>query len=224
MLRILTYTAFLFEHARTPATFDDVPDLRADDKSASVVLEFRAACKTYPRWLRRRGQSGMRGRPSIFLQICWYLWPQLLTMLSWAFFTPWLSVLPPVFINLILNWTAARQHGDDAKVHVALLYVIGLFCAQMATSMFRSQALIIGRRLCIRAKALVIAEVFTKSLRRKDLAGKALVQGEKDPKDAETATTAQQEGSASAGRIQNLVSVDASRSACMRFIAHARLN
>jgi len=135
-------------------------------------------------------------------------------MLSWAFIKPWVTVLPPVFINLLLNWTAARQRGEDAKPHVALLYVVGLFCAQMATSMCMSQALIIGRRLCIRAKALVIAEVFTKSLRRKDLAGKALVQGEKDPKDAEAAATGQQEaeGPASAGRIQNLVSVDASRS------------
>lgn len=75
-----------------------------------------------------------------------------------------------------------------------------------------SQALIIGRRLCIRVKALIISEVFTKSLRRKDLAGRALVQGEKDPKDAKTAPDAEDEGPASAGRIQNLVSVDASRS------------
>lgn len=136
-------------------------------------------------------------------------------MLSWAFVKPWVTVLPPIFINLILNWTAARQRGEDAKAHVALLYIAGLFCAQMATSLCMSQALIIGRRLCIRAKALVIAEVFTKSLRRKDLAGKALVQGEKDPKDASTSAAEQKaeaEGPASAGRIQNLVSVDASRS------------
>lgn len=198
-----------------PASVDDVPDLRADDKSASVVLEFRAACKTYPRWLRRRGQSGMRKRPPLVLQICWYFWPQLAMMLSWAFIKPWVTVLPPIFINLILNWTAARQRGEDAKAHVALLYIAGLFCAQMATSMCMSQALIIGRRLCIRAKALVIAEVFTKSLRRKDLAGKALGQGEKDLKDANASAAEQKaeaEGPASAGRIQNLVSVDASRS------------
>lgn len=153
----------------------------------------------------------MRKRPPIVLQIAWYLWPQILTMLSWAFVRPWMSVLPPVFINLILKWTAARQRGDEAKAHVALLYVAGLFASQMASSLCMSQALIIGRRLCIRAKALIIAEVFTKALRRKDLAGKALVQGEKDPKDAEAKGEAEDEGPASAGRIQNLVSVDASR-------------
>lgn len=216
-LLTVSQTAFLFKHARIPATFEDVPDLRADDKSASVVLEFRAACKTYPRWLRRRGQSGMRERPPIFFQICWYLWPQLITMLAWASIKPWLTVLPPLFINLILTWTTQRQRGQDAKAHVAILYVAGLFCSQMANSLCMSQALIIGRRLCIRAKALVISEVFTKSLRRKDLAGKALVQGEKDPKDAEGTSkdTQDGEGPASAGKIQNLVSVDASRSGSM---------
>lgn len=164
----------------------------------------------------------MRKRPPIALQVCWYLWPQILTMLSWALVRPFTSVLPPVFINLILKWTAARQNGADAQVHVALLYVAGLFASQMASSLCMSQALIIGRRLCIRAKALIISEVFTKSLRRKDLAGKALVQGEKDPKDAETAPDAEDEGPASAGRIQNLVSVDASRSTSLCFISGIR--
>jgi hypothetical protein len=154
----------------------------------------------------------MRKRPPIVLQICWYFLPELRKMIGWGLMKPWVTVLPPLFIKLILQWTTARQRGEDVKAHAAMLYVVGLFCTQMATSLCMSQALIIGRRLCIRAKALVIAEVFTKSLRRKDLAGKALVQGEKDPKDAESPADKEGEGQASAGRIQNLVSVDAGRS------------
>lgn len=138
-------------------------------------------------------------------------------MLTWAFIKPFLVVLLPLFVNLILQWTTARQHGADAKVHVALFYITGLFCAQMLTAMTNLQAVHIGRRLCTRAKALVIAEVFTKSLRRKDLAGKALVQREEDTTDAKAAANGQEEkGPASAGRIQNLVSVDASQSACLQ--------
>lgn len=196
-----------------------MPDLRADDKSASVVLGFRAACKRYPRWLLRKDRSGRPMRPSISHQICWYLLPQIIAMCTWTVLRSFLSILPPIFINLILNWATARQHGADVKVHVALLYVIGLFCAQVAARTLNSQAAVIGRRMCIRTKALVIVEVFTKSLRRKDLAGKALYGGERDPKSAKAATSGQEgDGRASAGRIQNLISVDASRSACHYFV------
>lgn len=132
--------------------------------------------------------------------------------MGWAFVKPFAAVLPPVFIRLLLTWTTKRARGEDAPPHVALLYVAGLFSAQMASSLCMSQALIIGRRLCIRAKALIIAEVFTKTLRRQDLAGKALVSGENKPEDADKdKAQAEEGGSASAGRIQNLVSVDASR-------------
>ena len=122
-----------------------------------------------------------------------------------------MTILPPIFIKLILEWATARGRGQEAKAHVALLYVASLFGSQMAASLCTSQALIIGRRLCIRARALIIAEVFTKTLRRKDLAGKALVGGETKPGDVDAAESQDGDGPASAGRVQNLVSVDASR-------------
>lgn len=205
---------FMLKHTRQVISAADVPDLRADDKAASVVLEFRAACKTYPRWLRLRANSGMRARPSIFLQMCWYFLPELGPQFAWAFVRPWCSVMMPLFIRLLLQWTTARAIGEAAPIHVALLYVLGLFCSQMATSISQCQALIIGRRLCVRAKALVIAEVFTKALRRKDLAGQAgASSGAKGPASGNKAGSAQntREEPASTGRVQNLVSVDAAR-------------
>lgn len=189
-----------------------MPDLRADDKAASVVLEFRASCKTFPRWLRKKGENGMRKRPAIFAQIIWYFSPLLIQQIAWAAVKPWINILQPIFIKLILTWATDRSRGKDVKAHVALLYVAGLFLSQVANSLAMSRALIIGRRLCIRAKALVIAEVFTKTMRRKDLAGKALVSGENEPSDAEEVNSPKEsEEQASAGRVQNLVSVDASR-------------
>ena len=204
-------TAFIFRHARVPATLVDVPDLRADDKSASVILEFRASCKTFPRWLRPRSKGGLRKRPPIFLQICWFFRSDLVIQCLWAFLTPWFTVLPPIFLRLLLEWATGRGRGQKVQAHVAMLYVAGLFCAQMAISLCRSRSLLIGRRLSIRARALVVIEVFTKTLRRKDLAGKALVDGENKAEDAGAVDDQDGEGPASAGRIQNLVSVDASR-------------
>lgn len=208
-LATFTYIGyFMFRHARRPATFQDVPDLRADDKSASVILEFRASNKTYPRWLRPKGASGMRKRPPIFLQLCYYFRHYMAAQIGWAFVKPWLAVMPPLFINLILQWATARSAGKEAKAHVALLYVAGLFLTQMAVSLVSSQSLIIGRRLCIRAKAILTAEIFTKTLRRKDLAGAALA-GVNSAKKAEDAKKDDESGPATTGRIQNLVSVDA---------------
>jgi ABC-type multidrug transport system fused ATPase/permease subunit len=211
-LATFTYIGnFLFKHARQPATFQDIPDLRADDKSASVVLEFRAASKTYPRWLRPMGASGMRKRPPIFWQLCYYFRHYMAAQIGWAFVKPWLAVMPPLFIRLILQWATDRSAGREAKPSVALLFVAGLFLTQMATSLVSSQSLIIGRRLCIRSKAILTAEVFTKTLRRKDLAGAALQRpGEADKKEGQ-AKEDEEKGPATAGRIQNLVSVDTSK-------------
>lgn len=193
-------------------------------------MEFRASCKTFPRWLRARSKSGMRERPPIFLQICWFFLPDLITQCGWASIAPFMVVLPPIFIRLLLQWVTARERGQDAPVHVALLYVAGLFSAQMAAKLCMSQALIMGRRLCVRAKALIIAEVFTKTLRRKDLAGKALADDVENKADDDSSKDKASKGkqrkgdakkraaeesskveNASAGKIQNLVSVDASR-------------
>lgn len=221
-------TAFIYKHVRIPPTFNDVPDLRADDKSASVVLEFRGACKNFPstkwlggKWLRTKGKDGRRKRAPIFLQIIWYFRYLLLPQVGWAFLAPFLAILPSVFIKLLLQWATARERGDDAPVHVAVLFIAGLFVSQMAGSLVRSQSLIIGRRLCIRAKALIIAEVFTKTLRRKDLAGKALVEEETTGADpnAPAEKAAEGEGPATAGKVQNLVSVDASRSKSLQNIS-----
>lgn len=192
---------------------EDVPDLRADDKAASVTLEFRAACKTYPRWLRTKHGYGLRERPPIFMQICWYFLPQMIPQFGWAFIRPFTLVVIPLFIRLLLRWATDRTNGVPVQTHVALLYVAGLFCAQEAASISQGQALIIGRRLCVRAKALIVAEVFTKTLRRKDLAGQS-TKSEKGATDSEAnaddVADADNE-TASAGRIQNLIAVDAVR-------------
>ena len=67
------------------------------------------------------------------------------------------------------------------------------------------QTLYIGRRLCIRLRAIIIAEVFTKALRRQDLAGVV-----SKAKISENGKKIQEEPqSAGEGRIANLVSVDA---------------
>ncbi len=67
------------------------------------------------------------------------------------------------------------------------------------------QTLVIGRRLCIRLRAIIIAEVFTKALRRQDIAGNV----KKMKLDKAGKEVLDETESASEGKIANLVSVDA---------------
>lgn len=67
------------------------------------------------------------------------------------------------------------------------------------------QSLFIGRRLCIRLRATMIAEVFAKALRRQDLAGNV----KKTSTDQDGKPVVDNDTAASEGKIANLVSVDA---------------
>ena len=68
------------------------------------------------------------------------------------------------------------------------------------------QCLFIGRRVCIRLRAIIIAEVFTKALRRRDVAGSVK---KAQTTDANGQPVPEAEAGASDGKIANHVSVDA---------------
>ena len=67
------------------------------------------------------------------------------------------------------------------------------------------QSLYIGRRLCIRMRAVIISEVFAKALRRQDVAGSV----KKAKLDQNGKPMVDDQSAASEGKIANLVSIDA---------------
>lgn len=130
----------------------------------------------------------------------------------WSYIRVTCVVLPPLFLQALLAHIAKRSRGedDDAPTHVAVLYVLGMFLSQVVASLAASQSLYIGRRVCIRLRAIIITEIFTKSLRKKLKAGgKGTEADKKDTKDK----AAKEDDSASSGKITNLISVDTFR--CM---------
>lgn len=68
------------------------------------------------------------------------------------------------------------------------------------------QSLYLGRRLCIRLRSLIIAEVFTKALRRRDTAGNTKKAAKVD---TEGKSVPDSDAGSSDGKINNLVAVDA---------------
>jgi ABC-type multidrug transport system fused ATPase/permease subunit len=127
-----------------------------------------------------------------------FRWPlifQTLYCLAWSV----LIFGPPFFLNLIIKYI---EDPKGEPVNTAFLYVLGLFITNSAQSLLLQQGLYIGRTIGIRIQSIIIGEVFSKSLRRRDESGSsdATVGGvdEKDKKDTKS-------------NVNNLLSVDAQK-------------
>lgn len=106
----------------------------------------------------------------LFIQACWAV---LYSMFTFA---------PTLLIRVILEYV---QTPEDTPKNVAWLFVVLLFVTALISAIANAQALYIGRRICIRLRAIIVGEVYAKALRRKAVAGndKALgQQGKTDDK------------------------------------------
>ncbi|OBZ89252.1 ATP-dependent bile acid permease [Choanephora cucurbitarum] len=122
----------------------------------------------------------------------WELFCQALYCLSWSL----LIFGPPFFLNKIIRYIEDPQ-GEPVKT--AFLYVLGLFITNGCQSLLLQQGLYIGRTLGIRIQSVVIGEVFSKSLRRRDDSG------------GSNADKADEKEKEAKGNVNNLLSVDAQK-------------
>ncbi|KAK4047206.1 Transporter of the ATP-binding cassette (ABC) [Microbotryomycetes sp. JL221] len=204
-------------------TMDTVPDLRPDDKTARVLLTYRRDMISASRWF-----PTFKTNSNLSLKLMWHFRRELMMQQGWTYVKIAFVNLPALFMQALLKDVSKRARGEYAPVHVSFLYACGMAATQIIASLAGSQALYIGRRLCIRLRSIMIGEVFTKALRRRDGAGssasKASTESEQATKDklGEDATgnrTEDQELSeleedlehASSGKIVNLISVDTFR-------------
>ncbi|CEP13205.1 hypothetical protein [Parasitella parasitica] len=103
---------------------------------------------------------------------------------------------PPYFLNKIIKFI---EHGEqDGSVSSAFIYVTGLFLTSSGQSLCYQQALYIGRSLGIQIQSVVIGEVYSKSLRRRDEEGSS----------SKTDSAALDKAKAN---VNNLLSVDAQK-------------
>ncbi|SCV71655.1 BQ2448_3243 [Microbotryum intermedium] len=211
---VLAYLdGFLLRHTRTTITAEDIPGLHPDDRTARVMLQFRHDCTYLLRLLPQRARSfGMA------LKLLFHFRNPFLAQQVWALLTAVSRAVPSLFLRGLLNEIAKRNRGDDAPLHVALLFVVGMFFSQFLATVAASQALAIGRRVGIRVRSVLIGEIFTKALRRKDLAGSSIAPsmdnskpaGLSNPHTAESEHPSddQELGRASPGKILNFIAID----------------
>ena len=142
---------------------DDIPDLRPDDKTARVLLAYRqslthldAFLARLPLVLRRRLVPDAEGVESLGLtwKLLWHFSPALVAQNLYSLVRVATNGIPPLMLKGILAHIGARNRGENAPVHVAVLYAWVLFLATVVGSVGSSQALFIGRRVCLRLRCV----------------------------------------------------------------------
>ncbi|KAG2179922.1 hypothetical protein INT43_003709 [Umbelopsis isabellina] len=122
--------------------------------------------------------------------------------------TIFVSYSIPFFLQRFLEYL---ENPNGRPISTAYFYVFMMFVASLVKMLAASVQLFYGRRWNIRAFNQLDAEIFAKTLKGKDIAGKVEA-SKKEKKDDEKAAEEEDVGSISnVGKITNLMSVDADR-------------
>lgn len=147
----------------------DVWNLVPKDKAASILADYRQLKKT----------------TALTWHLLRYFKGSLILQCSYAVFSGLFTFAPTLLLKAILEYI--EEPGSTPR-NVIWLYVILLSFTDILRSLADGQALWIGRKICIRLRAIIIGEIYAKALRRKAAAGNDTVLGDKkDKKDAKDA-------------------------------------
>ena len=164
------------EGYRKPHTLENVWDLREDDYAQAVLSAFHTT--------RQASNLALR----LFSHFKWML----LLQGAWAVMFSLFTFAPTLLLRAILRYI---ENPEDTPREVAWLYCFGLLAGSLITTVGNGQALFLGRRICIKLRAIIIGEVYAKALRRRDASPAG---NEKEG-----------EGQANNGQIINLMAIDA---------------
>ncbi|PWN37140.1 uncharacterized protein FA14DRAFT_113198, partial [Meira miltonrushii] len=224
-------TPAMLKHYKVQFTLDAVPDVPPGSHAASVVAAYRSQNDTKARNLEQKEdtpllpsedgrQAGLpHSRASLTIRLVRHFAPLVAAQMVWAAIQGFASLTAPLAIKLILSYIAERSHGKHSTpLHMAVLYAVFLLIGGLIETVSASQGLFIGRRLCIRARAILIFEIVNKSLRRRDTGGGAAKEDKDEKKDDGKAkgTDAEEKEDdeskrTSDGEVTNLVAVDVFR-------------
>jgi ABC-type multidrug transport system fused ATPase/permease subunit len=142
----------------------DVWNLMPKDKAAAILADYRQLKKT----------------TSLTWHLMRYFKGSLLIQCTYAVFSGLFTFAPTLLLKAILEYI---EDPETAPRNVIWLYVILLSFTDILRSLADGQALWIGRKICIRLRAIIIGEIYAKALRRKAAAGGDTTLGEKKDKE-----------------------------------------
>jgi ABC-type multidrug transport system fused ATPase/permease subunit len=126
----------------------DVWNVQLKDKAEIVLSSFRQVKKTH----------------SLAVRLLLYFKRKLLIQAAWSMLGSILMFLPTLLLKAILEYL---EDTSSTPPNAAWLYVILLFVTSAVQAVADGQGLWIGRRICIQIRAIIIGEIYSKTLRRK---------------------------------------------------------
>ncbi|KAL9112829.1 MAG: hypothetical protein Q9227_002906 [Pyrenula ochraceoflavens] len=130
----------------------NVWNLMPKDKAARILADFRQVKKTH----------------HLVVRLLLFFKKQLILQWFWAAFSNVFIFLPTLLLQYILEYV---EDPHATPVSAAWLWVILLFASGVVQAIGDGQSLWIGRKICIRLRAIIIGEIYAKALRRKTAAG-----------------------------------------------------
>ncbi|KND91987.1 ATP-dependent bile acid permease [Tolypocladium ophioglossoides CBS 100239] len=154
--------AIVYQGWKKSMELENVWNLLPKDKAAAVIADYRQLKKT--------------------CTLAWHLLKFFKSMLVFQCFMAFISGLftfaPTLLLKAILEYV---EQPDQAPINVLWLYVICLPLLDTIRSYADNTALWTGRKICIRVRAIIIGDLYSKALRRKAAAGKEKVLLENKP-------------------------------------------
>jgi ABC-type multidrug transport system fused ATPase/permease subunit len=141
----------------------DVWNLAPTDKAAVVISNYRQVKKT----------------SALAYHLLKYFKRGLLIQAGWAAIGGLLTFAPTLLLKSILEYIEKPEYTPR---NAAWFYVILLFVSGCLSALADGQALWIGRKICIRLRAVVIGEIYAKALKRRAAAGTDKILGEEKKK------------------------------------------
>lgn len=151
--------ALVWKGYRKTLEIEDVWNLAARDKAAAVLADFRLLGKT----------------TALIWRLLKFFKRDLLIQLAWAVASGFFTFGPTLLMKAFLEFVEDPGH---TPVNAAWFYIVLLALTSCIKAITDGQALWIGRKICIRLRAVIVGEIYAKSLRRKAAAGKDTVLGE----------------------------------------------
>ena len=156
--------AIVWQGYKKTFEMSSVWNLMPKDKAAAVLADYRQLKKT----------------TILTWHLMRYFKVKLMVQCAYAIFSGLFTFAPTLLLKSILEYI---EDPDTAPRNVIWLYVILLAFTDVLRSLADQQALWIGRKICIRLRAIIIGEIYAKALRRKAAAGSDTILGDKKDKD-----------------------------------------
>jgi len=137
----------------------DVWNIAPKDKAAAILADYRQVKKT----------------SALAWHLLKYFKQGLLVQAAWAVCSGLLTFAPTLLLRAILQYI---EHPEDTPRNSAWFFVMLLFVSGCASALADGHALWVGRKTCIRLRAVIVGELYAKALKRKTGAGTDKVLGE----------------------------------------------